>query len=100
MIFDAVHILEHGFKLCKTIELNKNWSQLLFSSWRQANKRACYLRRAWEALNTMAPVFEMTPPLTFSDGEVDRALDILNQAFGDVEEGRVSDKVLEEFAGW
>lgn len=48
----------------------------------------------------MAPVLEMTPPLTLSDGEVDRALDILNQAFGDVEEGRVSDKVLEEFAGW
>ena len=45
-------------------------------------------------------VLEMTPPLTLSDGEVDQALDILDRAFGDVVEGRVSDDVLAEFAGW
>jgi 4-aminobutyrate aminotransferase len=45
-------------------------------------------------------VLEMTPPLNLSDGEVDQALDILDQAFGDVTEGRVGDEVLTEFAGW
>ena len=45
-------------------------------------------------------VLEMTPPLTLSDGEVDQALDILDRAFADVSEGRVSDAVLTEFAGW
>jgi 4-aminobutyrate aminotransferase len=45
-------------------------------------------------------VLEMTPPLNLSDGEVDQALDILDRAFGDVVEGRVSDDVLTEFAGW
>ena len=45
-------------------------------------------------------VLEMTPPLTLSDAEVDQALDILDRAFGDVTEGRVSDGVLTEFAGW
>lgn len=45
-------------------------------------------------------VLEMTPPLTLSDGEVDRALDLLDRAFADVEAGRVSDRVLEDFAGW
>jgi 4-aminobutyrate aminotransferase len=45
-------------------------------------------------------VLEMTPPLNLSDSEVDQALDILDQAFGDVVEGRVGDDVLTEFAGW
>jgi len=45
-------------------------------------------------------VLEMTPPLTLSDGEVDRALDILDRAFADVSEGRVGDEVLSAFAGW
>ena len=45
-------------------------------------------------------VLEMTPPLTLSDGEVDQALDILDRAFTDVTEGRVSDEALADFAGW
>ncbi|OCP22076.1 MULTISPECIES: aspartate aminotransferase family protein [unclassified Ensifer] len=47
-----------------------------------------------------ANVLEMTPPLTISDTDIDRALDILDRALGDVAAGRVSDAVLADFAGW
>ena len=63
-------------------------------------KRAHQLGLVLFYVGLKSNVLEMTPPLTLSDGEVDQALDILDRAFGDVTEGRVSDEVLTEFAGW
>ena len=45
-------------------------------------------------------VLEMTPPLVLTKDEADRAVDILDQALGDVAEGRVSGSVLDGFEGW
>ncbi len=45
-------------------------------------------------------VLELTPPLILNRADVDEAIDILDRAIGDVEEGRVSDDTIKEFAGW
>lgn len=45
-------------------------------------------------------VLELTPPLTMSVGDADRALDILDRAVGDVGRGLVSDDSIASFQGW
>jgi len=45
-------------------------------------------------------VLELTPPLILGQKEVSEALGILDQAFKDVEEGRVSDEKISGFQGW
>jgi 4-aminobutyrate aminotransferase len=45
-------------------------------------------------------VLELTPPLTVSVGDADRALDILDRAVGDVGRGLVTDDSIASFHGW
>ena len=45
-------------------------------------------------------VLEITPPLILSDEELERGVALLDQAFADVEQGRVSDEQLGDYAGW
>ncbi|MFC6356846.1 aspartate aminotransferase family protein [Luethyella okanaganae] len=45
-------------------------------------------------------VLEITPPLVISDSEIDRAVDILDLAIGDVMAGAVSDEEVAPYVGW
>jgi 4-aminobutyrate aminotransferase len=45
-------------------------------------------------------VLELTPPLILRRREAEEALEILNQAITDVEQGRVSDEKIRDFQGW
>ncbi|MCA0431764.1 MAG: aspartate aminotransferase family protein [Proteobacteria bacterium] len=45
-------------------------------------------------------VLEMTPPLVLTPAEAETAVAILGRALGDVEQGRVSDDAVKNFAGW
>ena len=62
--------------------------------------------RAWELglvlyyVGLNSNVLEMTPPLILGQQQVQEALAILDQAFGDVTAGRVSDEAIDRFAGW
>jgi len=41
-----------------------------------------------------------SPPLTLSEAEADQALEIVDRALDDVEQGRVSDGDIAPYAGW
>ena len=45
-------------------------------------------------------VLELTPPLIMGDKELEEALEILDQAFSDVESNRVPDEAIHKFQGW
>ena len=45
-------------------------------------------------------VLELTPPLTLTEFELEEGLAILDQAFEDVANGKVSDTEVARFAGW
>ncbi|MGL4489043.1 MAG: aspartate aminotransferase family protein [Rhizobiaceae bacterium] len=45
-------------------------------------------------------VLEFTPPLTISDGEIDAALNIVDQAILDVEANVIDDATAQAFAAW
>jgi 4-aminobutyrate aminotransferase len=45
-------------------------------------------------------VMEITPPLIMTEAEVDEGIAILDQAISEVEEGKIGDEILGDYAGW
>ncbi len=72
-----------------------------------ANREAakvCY--RAWENglilgyVGQNSNIIEITPPLIITEEEAERGLQILEATLSEVEQGRVSDEKIAQFAGW
>ena len=67
---------------------------------------ACLVYRAYELgllityVGTYSNVVEITPPLTISIEETEKALDIFEKALDDVEKDRVDKEKVKKFAGW
>lgn len=72
---------------------------------RRAEKEAAKICwRCWEKGLILTffskSVLRIAPPLVITKNEVDQALDIIEQSIKDVEEGKISDQVLEKVCGW
>lgn len=67
---------------------------------------ACLVYRAYELgllityVGTYSNVIEITPPLTISMEEVDKALEIFEKAVDDVEKEKIDKEKVRKFAGW
>ena len=62
--------------------------------------RSLELGVAFFCVGPESNVLELTPPLTVSDAEIDRAVEVIGAALADVEAGRVPDTAIEGYAGW
>ena len=71
---------------------------------RDINKTAKICWRCWEKGLILAffsgSVLRVAPPLCLSSKEAERAMDIIEEAIDDVENGLVPDEVLEQIKGW
>lgn len=71
---------------------------------RDVKKTAKICWRCWEKGLILAffsgSVLRIAPPLTINRQEIERAIDIIEEAIVEVENGAVSDEVLEEIKGW
>lgn len=71
---------------------------------RDANKTAKICWRCWERGLILAffsnSVLRVAPPLTLSDSEAEKAMDIIEKSISEVENGLVADEVLNEIKGW
>lgn len=62
--------------------------------------------RAWELglvlyyVGLNSNVLELTPPLVLTPAQASDAISIIDRALADVEQGRVSDEAVKDFAGW
>lgn len=62
--------------------------------------RAYRLGVVFTYVGMFSNVPELTPPLTLTEAEADEALDVIDRALDDVENGRVGDDEVAAFAGW
>jgi len=66
--------------------------------------KVCY--RAWENglilgyVGRSSNVVEITPPLVITEEEAEQGIQILDRTISEVEQGKVSDEKIAQFAGW